>query len=78
MSKHEDDFAERFGVMGLTDGESFPLIRWIHSYPSPVAEALHKIADRLSERGLQAGRRANRVEPRDGYSAESDARYAHC
>ena len=76
MSKHEDEFAERFGVMGLADGKSFPLIRWVSSHPALVAEALHEIADRLSERGLQAGRRANRVEPRDGYSAESDARYA--
>ena len=43
---------------------------------SIVAEALHEIADHLSERGLQAGRRANRVEPHGGYSAESDARCA--
>ena len=52
--------------------------RWIRSHPAPVAEALHEIADRLSERGLRTGRRPNRVEPRGephgGYSAESDVR----
>jgi len=55
----------------------FPLIppwRWIHSYQTLVAVALHEIADRLGDQGLQAGRRGNRAGPRSGYSADSDAR----
>lgn len=48
---------------------------WTHSHRAIVAEALHELADRIGDRGLQAGRRAHRDEPRSIYSAESDARY---
>ena len=75
MSKQDNELAERLGVMDLADGKSFPPLRWIDSHPAPVAQALHELADRIGERGLQTGRRRNRVEPPGGYSAESDARY---
>ena len=74
MLKDENELAQRLGVMGLADGKFIRSLHVDRLSPSAVAEALHEIADRLTERGLQAGRRARCVEPRGGYSAESDER----